>query len=684
MSSLSKKLLLVVIAGILLTHIIPHKNIPINNTNRFTNLDEITNLPQSAISTAIDLIYSTYFGGNATEIITSAQTDAMGNIYVVGDTSSKWFPVTAGANDTTHNGGSKDAFIVKFLSNGSLSYCTYLGGSGNENTRDIWVFPEGSVIVIGFTDSSNFPTTPNAFDKIKNSSNDGFISILDPSGSTFIYSTYLGGEGNDVPEDITVDSSGNIYVVGETSSLDFPTTLGAYNRIHESGNPMDGFVTKFAPNGADLIYSTYIGGTLTDSIYSITVDASGCALVTGATTSTNFPLTPNATDSNIVLSDAFLVKFNSQGSDLYYSSYIGGTLNDDGYQIGLDAQENIYISGATTSSNFPVTLGAFDIIHESGYDGFVMKLASDCRTIEYSTFIGGSDNEELYGMEVDKEGYVFLTGYTESADYPITIGAFNSTFGGISDIYVSKLSRNGDRLLYSSYIGGTDKDEGRTVISDNNGCVIVIGPTYSPEFPCTLNAFNYTLWGLSDMGISKIRIDPEITHPVDISYEYKKIGNQIIWTVIDSIVGTTSYHISKKGIPVTSGTWVSEVPIIFSVDGLEAGIYTFEITANNGLGGFVKDSVIVTVETNLLADINAFLTQNTLVLILFGINLLGIIVIVSVMRRKFKNLTKLIEKPSNSQTSPLIKQSTDPRAPSPKQSPMQKAPLDEKKKNPKK
>jgi hypothetical protein len=209
-----------------------------------------------------------------------------------------------------------------------------------------------------------------------------------------------------------------------------------------------------------------------------------------------------------------------------------------------------------------------------------------------------------------------------------------------------------------------------------------MGRTDSPNYPCTINAYNYTKWGGVDTIISKIRIDPQISHPNDLFYEYDQRNNRIVWTVIDSIVGITSYQICQSGSPFASGEWVSEIPIIFNADGLNMGTYIFEITAYNGLGGFVKDSVIVTVETNLFTDINAFLTQNTLVLILFGINLLGIIVIISIMQRKFKRITKLIEKPSTTQANLMIKQSPDQKTPLSKQTTGQKIPMDEKNKKP--
>jgi hypothetical protein len=691
MSSHQRNIRIIIMIGILLIGIIPNptimKNIStiqVNDADQNANIDESIDLPRMSESSVADLVYSTFFGGDSGEAITGSGMDDAGNIYAVGFTNSRNFPVTVGANDTLFNEAGSDVFIAKFLPNGSLGYCTFLGGSGADQVVDMCVYPNGSVIVIGYTTSIDFLITTNAYDKIKEGLYDSFISILNPTGSVFTYSSYLGGNQSDEAQDVVIDPLGNIYIVGQTTSTDFPTTLGAYDRIYNgSGGLYDGFITKFAPNGASLIYSTYIGGTSTDCVNGIAVDAFGCAIITGVTGSSNFPCTPNATDSIFGVCEGFLVKFNPLGTGLYYSSFIGDSQADWGYKIGLDSYGNIFISGYTSSPNFPVTNGAYDITYNGGsYDIFVVKFAPDCRSLQYSTFIGGSDLDFFPAMDVDKEGYVFITGVTFSSNFPITIGAFNSSYGGNEEIFVAKVDQSGDRLLYSTYIGGSYADAGLTLMSDNDGCVILMGRTASPNFPCTINAFNYTKWVGQDAFITKIRIDPQISHPNDLLYEYGQTSNRIVWTANDSMVGTTSYQICQSGSPVASGGWVSEIPIIFNVDGLDKGIYIYEITLNNGLGGFVKDIVSVTVERNILTEIKAFMTQNALVLILFGINLLGIIVIVSIMQRKFKRLTKLIEKPSTTQTNPIIKQSIDQKTPLPRQPTVQKIPVDDKNKKP--
>jgi hypothetical protein len=419
-------------------------SIQVDETDQDANIDESIDLPRMSESSVTDLVYSTFFGGDSGEAIMGSGMDDAGNIYAVGYTNSRNFPVTVGANDTVFNEVGSDVFIAKFLANGTLGYCTFLGGSGADQAVDMWVYPNGSVIVIGYTTSIDFLITTNAYDKIKEGVYDTFISILNPTGSVFTYSSFLGGNQSDEAQDIVVDSMGNIYIVGQTTSTDFPTTPGAYDRIYNgSVGPYDGFITKFAPNGASLIYSTYIGGTTTDCVNSIAVDAFGCAIITGITASSNFPLTPNATDSSFGATEGFLVKFNSVGTGLFYSSFIGGSQADGGDEIGLDSEGYIYLLGHTQSSNFLVTYGAFDVTYNGGsYDGFVMKFAPDCITLHYSTFFGGSDIELGFAMDIDDEGYAFITGMTYSSDFPITIGAFNSSNSGYEEIYVIKVDQN--------------------------------------------------------------------------------------------------------------------------------------------------------------------------------------------------------------------------------------------------
>ncbi|MFE0565520.1 SBBP repeat-containing protein, partial [Priestia megaterium] len=257
-------------------------------------------------------------------------------------------------------------------------------GIGSDSGVSIAVDVGCHAYVTGFTNSSDFPVTPGAFDTTFNGDNDAFVTKLNPKGSNLIYSTYLGGTAFDEGRGIAIDSKGNAYITGQTSSLDFPVTPCAFDTTYNGGE-IDAFVTKLNPKGSNLIYSTYLGGSGNDQGVSIAVDANGChAYITGVTNSTNFPTTPCAFDTTLNGSnDAFVTKLNSKGSNLIYSTYLGGTGSDLGIGIAIDAKGNAYITGQTSSLDFPVTPGAFDTTFNGVADAFVTKICTQTSNMCY-------------------------------------------------------------------------------------------------------------------------------------------------------------------------------------------------------------------------------------------------------------------------------------------------------------
>jgi hypothetical protein len=304
--------------------------------------------------------------------------DSWGQAYVCGFTSSPDFPTTPGAFQTTFNGLADDAFVTKLNSQGTgLVYSTFLGGTTENDATGIAIDGAGRAFVTGFTNSSDFPTTPGAFQSTSRGGYDAFVTKLNASGSALVYSTYLGGKLEDDGLSIAVDWSGNAYVTGNTFSQDFPTTPGSVQPAPGGGS--DVFVTKLNASGSALMYSTYLGGTGADFSFGIAVDPSGEAHVAGYTNSMNFPVTADAYQSAnaAALNDAFVTKFSSDGSALVYSTYLGGTMNNLGYGVGLGRADNVYVTGNTNSANFPTTPGAYDTLFNGGPiygDAFVTKL----------------------------------------------------------------------------------------------------------------------------------------------------------------------------------------------------------------------------------------------------------------------------------------------------------------------
>ena len=294
-------------------------------------------------------------------------------------------PVTAGAFDTTFNGGVVDVFVAKLNADASgLVYATYLGGtptplrrgSGDpfEFGRGIAVDADGHAYVTGQTTSDDFPTTAGAFQTTinvtdnPNDATDGFVAKLTPTGSGLVYSTYLGGTNFDDTDGIALDAAGNAYVTGRTSSDDFPVTPGAFQGVRGGG--FDGFVTKLNADGSDVVYSTYLGGADNEVTENVVVDAGGNAYVAGSSRSEDFPTTPGAFQPThpggdfVDLFTAFAVKLNPDGSELVYSTFLGGTKRDFASDIAVDADGHAWVSGATLSPEFPTTAGVYDTIFD--------------------------------------------------------------------------------------------------------------------------------------------------------------------------------------------------------------------------------------------------------------------------------------------------------------------------------
>jgi len=362
-----------------------------------------------------------------------------------------------------------------------LVYSTYLGGSGFDDGAGIAVDAAGSAYVTGRTSSVDFPTTPGAFDRSLGGG-DAFVAKLAANGASLVYSTYLGGGDPDSGLGITVDAAGSAYVTGETTSASFPTTAGAFDTSFNG--PQSAFVTKLAPSGASLVYSTYLGAGLG---VGIAVDAAGAAYVTGETDSANFPTTPGAFDMSVDDGDAFVTKLAANGASLVYSTYLGGNNVDDGLGIAVDAAGSAFVSGTTFSADFPTTAGAFDSSLGAFEDAFVTKLAASGSSLSYSTYLGGSDSDSGSQVAVDATGAAYVTGRTRSTNFPTTPGAFDTSYNGDSDPFVSKLAPNGASLVYSTYLGGSDSDGGLGIAIDSAGSAYVTGDISPdcPESACT-------------------------------------------------------------------------------------------------------------------------------------------------------------------------------------------------------
>ena len=381
-----------------------------------------------------DLVYATYLGGIDYDCGYDIAVDASGCAYVTGYTASDDFPVLGGLFTSLSEDGPHDAFVTKLNSVGNgLVYSTYLGGDGSDFGHGIAVGNDGAAYVTGWTYSSDFPTV-NPIQTDQNFS-DVFVTKINPGGTALSYSTYLGGNLNsDYSSDIAVNESGCAYITGTTYSSDFPTK----GNIHSYWANGDVIISKLAPTGDSLIYSTFLGGEDYDNGSGIAIDAEGCAYITGYTDSDYF-WTKNAFQDELGgHHDAFITKINADGSDEVYSTYFGGNLDDWGRGIDVDNTGCAYITGETYSaSTFPTEDPIQPHANDDYKDIFISKMNAVGDGLKYSTHLGGNYSESAEGIAVDIEGNAYVTGLA-SSDFPTTPGSYDPE-NSIGGTYVLKI-----------------------------------------------------------------------------------------------------------------------------------------------------------------------------------------------------------------------------------------------------
>jgi uncharacterized protein (TIGR03437 family) len=418
------------------------------------------------------LIYSTYYGGNGLDYAYAVAVDSIGNTYVAGGVGSTSLDIL----------GPEDAFVTKLRPNGSKLYSTFLGGSGTDEARGVAVDVQGNAYVTGMTGSLDFPTKSPIQAKM-GGSGDAFVAKLN-QGGLVVYATYLGGSATDSASAIAIDAGGNAYIVGSTFSTDFPV-MNPFQGTR--GAQEDAFVAKINPTGTALVYSTYLGGNNVDEGNGIAVDAAGSAYVTGYTASTNFPLQSPFRGSNAASVDAFVTKINPAGSALVYSTYLGGSATDYGTAIAVDSSGSAYVTGIVTSDDFPV-VNAIDnkLASHAVDDAFVTKFNPSGSALVYSTYLGGGSADDPYALALDQAGNVYVTGRTNSSDFPLTnpLQTTRTAF----DMFVTEINAAGSAWLFSTFIGGSGSESGRGIAVDRLGNIHIAGEGTSTDFPVK-NAF---------------------------------------------------------------------------------------------------------------------------------------------------------------------------------------------------
>lgn len=481
------------------------------------------------------LTYSTYLGGSSNDSVHAVAVDSQGNIYVAGETVSADFPVTPGAFQTKHGGRPgndcsiftgcylPDAFVTKLDPSGKIVYSTYLGGASSDAAIGIALDAQGNAYVAGTTSSPNFPVTAGAFQTTSlSNSTHAFVLKLNPSGSSLVFSTLVGGSGTESVTGIRVDEAGNAYVAGATSSLDFPVTSGAFQTAAtKPSNPAlslsQGFVLKLNATGSALSYSTYLTGSQGAYPEAMDLTSAGEVVVTGITRSPDFPVTPGAYQTTIspaVLSidgptSRFVSHVNSRGSALVYSTFLGGDVNAQVAGIAVDAAGAAYVT-ADTIAPFPQTPNVFSGPVSPAMNPstlYVVKLSPDGTQLIYAAPLIVGTGSTPGAIAVDPKGNVWLTGRTNVSNFPVTpdayqagysasacFGAMFGPFAGSGDLincgdaYLAELDASGSRLLYSTYFGSNGSEGGSALAMAPDGSVYMAGTSNSALLPATASA----------------------------------------------------------------------------------------------------------------------------------------------------------------------------------------------------
>ncbi len=552
------------------------------------------------------LAYSTYLGGSAADYADAVAADASGNVYVAGITLSTDFPTANAFIAVNPNGGgggtSYTGFVTKLDPTGKiLVYSTYLGGTtpirgtvAQDFCNGIAVDTLGQAYVVGQTFDTNYPVTSTAFETIQQSrANSAFVTVFNPAGSALVYSSYMGAEMGGISAlavGVAVDNVGGAYVTGRTTSFNFPVTPGAFQTTF-NGIAASPWVAKFntiSAGVASVVYSSFLGGSgnptsgVDDNSYGVAVDAAGDAYVVGSTVSTNFP-TVNAYQGTLLgTENAFVSEVNPTGAALVYSTYLGGTGTDNGLAISVDSSASAYAAGSTTSTNFPVTAGAFQSTLKGTNNAFVTKFAPGGATLSYSTYLGGTNGDIPNAITLDSLGDAYVAGQTFSIDFPITLNAFQSVnlaaTTGTGNGFISQFNPTGTALLFSSYIGGSGNpglrigDQVYGVALDAQSNIYLAGMTSSTNFP-VVNALQATLNGTEDAFVT------EVSNSVTVTPSTLAFGN--------IVQGSTSTAMNLTVMNNTSAAITTSVTI--------SGANASDFAATNGCGASLGSGANCTV-----------------------------------------------------------------------------------------
>lgn len=465
------------------------------------------------------LQYSSYLGGTSLNSPTTVIAEpGTGLLWICGTTTSTDFPIVG--DPVRDSGfGNRDIFFAKLDPSksgaDSLVYAGFVGGTGNDEGRSMVIDKDGNAVIAGMTASVDFPIV-GSYDTTIEAAQDAVVIKVDPrrgGKDTLVYTTFLGGGGQDWANAVTTDAAGKIIVAGYTVSENFPLTPNAIQRNRQFGYEL--FISKIDPDTgtAGLQYSTYYGGSGTDIARAVAVDAAGLIYVAGNTASANFPIGDRAYQPTYQnAGDMFLIRIDPSKSGIdgiSYGTYIGGSGIDSAESMTLGPNGTVFIAGYTTSTELPTAGSAPQTRNAGGADAYILHLDLRTSTLAFATYLGGSATDIGYGMNVDSAGRIHVTGYTYSNDFNVTRNALQPRGAGIPDAFTASINPAfpaAEALVYSSYVGSAGLDYGFSVAGDSNCVVTTVGSTTGKSFPVTENAYQREASGFPNVFISSVNI----------------------------------------------------------------------------------------------------------------------------------------------------------------------------------
>ncbi len=471
---------------------------------------EVAKADPSLLIVIDPILQSTYLGGsNEDSAEAIAINPTTGDVYVAGVTNSTDFPGTFGGAQGSFR-GSSDAFVARLNKDlTQILQSTYLGGSGSERAYALAIHPTtDDVYVAGETDSTDFPGTFGGAQGSFRGSSDAFVTRLNSSLTQILQSTYLGGNGSERAYALAIHpTTGNIYVAGATNSTDFPGTFGGAQASFRGFS--DAFVTRLNSSLTQILQSTYLGGRSEDSAYALAIHpATGDVYVAGDTTSTDFPGTFGGAQASFGgFRDAFVARLNSSLTQILQSTYLGGSGSERAYALAIHPTTgNIYVAGATNSTDFPGTFGGAQASFGGSSDAFVARLNSSLTQILQSTYLGGRSEDSAYALAIHPTtGNVYVAGDTTSTDFPGTFGGAQGSFRGSSDAFVARLNSSLTQILRSTYLGGSGSERAYALaIHPTTGDVYVAGETDSSNFPRSSGGAQTGRSGINDAFVARL------------------------------------------------------------------------------------------------------------------------------------------------------------------------------------